>query len=97
MNLNDSNFTLSMKCVPEENDSNYEWEKKNSQLPLRIEGAYSSCLTILNLMPEDAGEYRCIMSNFTGKVASNYTTLSIIGKFCVLHVHVHTFINPAVI
>ena len=86
MYLNTSNFTLTMRCISEDNNSNYEWEKRNSQLPSRINGAHSPCLTVLNLMPEDAGEYRCIISNSTGRIASDYTTLTVNGiLMCIVY------------
>ena len=83
--LNISNFTLTMKCIPEDNNSNYEWEKRNTEFPSRFKGANSSCLTILNLIPEDAGEYRCIISNSTRRIASDYATLTINGiAMCIV-------------
>ena len=45
-------------------------------MPLDIN---SSKLTIVKLKPEDAGEYRCIMSNSTGQIASNYSLVTVKG------------------
>ena len=70
---------MSMNCIPHEKSFKYLWEKKNSILPPRAQGVYSSELTILNLRPEDSGEYRCIMSNATGRVTSSYSKLIIIS------------------
>ena len=83
VHLSISNFTLSMKCIPENNNFNYTWEKRIGDLSLQTTGVNSSCLTIFNLRPEDSGEYRCIMSNSTGRCASDYTELSVYGKTCL--------------
>ena len=90
ISLNVSNFTLSMKCNPDERNFKYSWEKKSSLLSIRTQGVSTSCLTIFNLRPEDAGEYRCIMSNSTGRIASDYTTLHIYGVFCVTYTLLHS-------
>ena len=81
VHLNVTNFTLSMKCIPEQHTFNYEWEKRNSTLSSQTKGVNSSYLIIYNLKPEDAGEYQCIMHNSTGKIASNYTELIVNGMY----------------
>ena len=81
VHLNVTNVMLSLKCVPEEHTFNYEWEKRDSPLSSQTKGVNSSYLIIYNLKPEDAGEYRCIMSNSTGKIASNYTELIVNGIY----------------
>ena len=45
---------------------------------------YSSKLTITNLRPEDSGEYRCIISNATGNIASSYSELIVRGMYIIL-------------
>ena len=85
VHLNVSNFTLSMKCIPEDNSFNYTWEKRNSDLSLQATGVNSTCLNIFNLKPEDSGDYRCIMSNSTGRHASDYTKLIVHGITCVMY------------
>ena len=64
-----------MRCTPYKKGFYYLWEKKNSDLTPKVQGVYSSELTIFNLQPEDSGEYRCIMSNATGRIASSYSKL----------------------
>ena len=88
--LNTNNYNLSMKCISDLNELQYTWERKNDQLSSRTRGAHTSNLIILNLQPEDAGEYQCIMSNSTGRIASDYTTLTVIGLLCVMHMYIHT-------
>jgi len=73
--LNINNYNLSMRCIPHDDGLHYVWEKKNSNILSRVQGVYSSKLTIINLRPEDSGDYRCIVSNATGRVASSYSKL----------------------
>jgi len=70
-----------MKCIPDTKGVNYTWEKRYSPLPMRAEGVNTSNMVIVNLKPEDSGEYRCIINNSTGKIFSNYESLSIKGKY----------------
>ena len=74
-----------MKCLPNnyttnENDFNYKWIRKNNTLPSRAQGVNTSQLTIVNLKPDDSGDYQCVMSNSTGTISSNFSTVSITGK-----------------
>ena len=73
--LNTNTFNLLVKCIPYEANFNYLWEKRNDDLPARAKGIQSPYMTIVNLTPEDSGEYRCIMSNSTGKIFSDFTEL----------------------
>ena len=70
-----------MRCVPHVKGFHYLWEKKNGDLTTRGHGMYSSELTINNLRPEDSGEYRCIISNTTGNIASSYSELIVRGMY----------------
>jgi len=74
-----NNFTMFMRCLSYNLNFNYTWEKKNEKLPLNVQGVNSQQLTITNLKPEDSGKYRCIMSNSTGKIASDYLLLTVKG------------------
>ena len=75
-----NNYNLTMKCLPNKNNFNYKWMRKNDVLPSRAKGVNTSQLTIINLKPEDSGDYQCVMSNSTGTISSNYSTVSITGK-----------------
>ena len=77
-----NNFVLSMKCTFYANDFEYRWEKKNERNISRAQGRNSRQLTITNLMPDDSGEYRCILSNSTGVIMSDYFLLTVKGLFC---------------
>ena len=74
-----NNFTLVMKCLSHYMNFDYKWEKKNSKLPSRAQGINSEHLAITKLRPKDSGEYRCVMSNSTGAIASNYSLVTIKG------------------
>jgi len=72
---------MTMKCIPDQHDLQYVWEKRNDNLPPRAQGVHSSTLTIINLKPEDFGEYRCIVSNSTGRIVSKYLPVTVKGVY----------------
>jgi len=74
------NQQITMKCVPDTEGVNYTWEKRYSALPSRAQGVNTSNMIIVNLKPEDSGEYRCVISNSTGKIFSDYVSLSVKGS-----------------
>ena len=80
VNLTVNNYNLTIKCLPSKDNFNYKWIKKNDVLPSRAQGVNSSQLTILNLKPKDSGDYQCVMSNSTGAISSNFSTIEITGK-----------------
>ena len=74
-----NDYSLSMKCLPEKDNLNYTWERRGDRLPLRAQGAHTSHLVIVNLRPEDVGDYHCVVSNSTGTISSRFTSLVIDG------------------
>ena len=74
-----NNFVLKMKCLPYNSNFSYKWERKNNQLPSNALYVNSEQLQITNLKPDDSGEYRCIMKNSTGQIASNYSSVTVRG------------------
>ena len=80
LNLTVNNYNLTIKCLPNKDNFNYKWIKKNDVLPSRAQGVNSSQLTIVNLKPEDSGDYQCVMSNSTGTISSNFSAVKITGK-----------------
>lgn len=70
-----------MKCKPKKIGFYYKWEKRNDSLPSRAQGVHSSKLMIYNVTPEDTGDYRCLMNNNTGAIASEYKSVEVIGKY----------------
>ena len=81
IHLTVNDYRLSMKCMPHKHYLNYKWERRGGSLPSGALGAYTSNLIIVNLRPEDAGDYRCVVSNSTGTINSNFSSLLITGKF----------------
>ena len=47
--------------------TSYSWERQNSSISSGATGVNTKTLTIVNLTPEDAGNYRCIVSNDSGR------------------------------
>ena len=80
VNLTVNDYNLTMKCLPDKNNFNYKWIKKNDVLPLRAQGVNTSNMSIVNLTPEDSGDYQCVMSNRTGTICSNFSTINITGE-----------------
>ena len=79
-----------MQCLQDTDSLSYayRWIKKNGTFSLRVQGINSSSLTILNLMPKDSGDYRCVVSNRTGEISSNYSSINIIGKGECMHIYI---------
>ena len=69
-----------MECLPNKNNFNYKWIKKDDVLPSRAQGVNTSQMTIVNLIPKDSGEYQCVMSNNTGTISSSFSTLHVQGN-----------------
>ena len=73
-----NDFRLPMDCIPHGNYE-YKWEKKNENIIPRSQGINSGHLIINDLRPVDSGEYRCIVSNSTGIIISDYFLLTVEG------------------
>jgi len=71
---------MSMECIPKKNGFYYTWKKRNDSLPSTAKGIHSPNLIIYNVTPEDAGDYRCLMSNHTGAIVSEYKSVEVVGK-----------------
>ena len=80
VNLAVNNYNLTIKCLSNKDNFDYKWIKKNNVLPSRAQGINSSELTIVNLKPEDSGDYQCVMSNSTGTISSDFSAIKITGK-----------------
>ena len=81
INLEANNHNVSLHC---ETDKRLfiTWEKENDNIIFdRANGINSSILTLINLQPEDAGNYRCVVKDsFYGNCSSDYATITINGK-----------------
>lgn len=90
ISLTVNNFNVSMQCGDYNKDFDYHWEKKNEKFHLKAEGVNSHQLIIANVMPEDTGEYGCVMGNSTGKIFSDYLLITIKGLIAIKFMN-HSF------
>ena len=84
VNLTVNNYNLTMKCLPDNENFNYKWIKKNDVLPSGAWGVNTSQLTIINLKPEDSGDYQCVLNNNTGTITSNFSAVNVIGMISMV-------------
>ena len=92
INLTANDLNFSMECGQHfRGNFNYQWEKKNERVHLSAQGIRSYRLTIKNLRVQDSGEYRCAISNFTGKIFSDYLLINVTGLFEMIMIYVYVY------
>ena len=74
-----SNFTNHTLTCEADEASSYNWERQNGVIPSDSTGVHTDTLTLINLQPEDTGNYRCVATNASGSSQSNYAHLTING------------------
>ena len=57
----------------------YNWERQNGVIPSDSTGVNTNTLTLIDLQPEDAGNYRCVATNASGSSESNYAIIDLNG------------------
>ena len=76
-----NDFNFSILCISSILNAQFKWNKGNDVLPPHAHGVSSSNLTIFKMIPNDTGEYQCVVSNSTGTIASEYTMLTVGGMY----------------
>ena len=80
VNLVNDTTSVSLTCEAD-GASFYRWERESGNLPAGSTGVNTNTLTLINLRPEDAGNYRCVAINSSGNSLSDYVSVSINGKY----------------
>ena len=70
--------SVSLTCEAD-GATSYNWERQSGSVPSGATGVNTNVLTFFNITPEDAGNYRCVATNASGSIDSNYAALSVIG------------------
>jgi len=79
INLATNNYNLSLYCEAT-GASSYTWQKQDSSIPSNSVGVNTRTLSIINMQPENAGNYRCVASSECGASYSEYATITINGE-----------------
>ena len=67
-----------------EGASSYHWERKgHDNIPSNATGTQTRTLTLISLIPSDAGQYRCVAHNEHGTNESNHARLTIKGTYII--------------
>ena len=76
--ISNENESLSLTCEAERAVL-YFWEKEDDSIPYGAVGVDSNTLTLVNLTPAHAGNYRCVVSSKSDSNFTNYATVTING------------------
>ena len=76
--LVNNTISVSLTCEAD-GASSYNWDRQNNVIPSDSIGVNTNTLTLINLQPEDAGNYRCVATNASGSSESAYANITING------------------
>ena len=75
-----NNYTNASLTCKADGASSYIWERQNDVIPSDSTGVKANILNLVNLQPEDTGNYRCVATNATGSSKSHYAIVTVLGK-----------------
>ena len=59
--------------------TSYYWERQGGSIPSGATGVNTDTFTIVNLTPEDAGSYQCVVGNNGEETSSNNAEITVRG------------------
>ena len=75
-----NNYTNASLTCKADGALSYVWEKQNDVIPSDSTGVKTNILNLVNLQPQDAGNYRCVATNATGSSKSHYAIVTVLSK-----------------
>jgi len=81
--LSGESVNISLTCMANETSS-YYWERQNGNIPFTSIGSHTNTLTLIDVQPEDAGNYRCIAFVYSQSF-SNYAIVNVDGKLLCIY------------
>ena len=75
-----NNYTNASLTCNADGASSYIWERQNDVIPSDSTGVKTNILKLVNLQPQDAGNYRCVAINVIESVKSHYAMVTVLGK-----------------